>query len=83
MRRDDRYLKQVYKTPDNHSVTGLWVDGLPGNPNLRRVMVSTPGQIMHWVGKVTRNADVGSIFAKFFDSEAPSNSLRLSSLCRC
>jgi len=72
MRKDERYLKQVYKTPDNHSVTGLWVDGLPGNQQLRRVMVSTPGQIMHWVGKVQRHADPGSIFFKFFDTEAPS-----------
>ncbi|PWW80483.1 hypothetical protein C7212DRAFT_356596 [Tuber magnatum] len=71
MRKDERYLKQVYKTPDNHSVTGLWVDGLPGNQQLRRVMVSTPGQIMHWVGKVQRHTDPGSIFFKFFDSEAP------------
>ncbi|CAZ82469.1 unnamed protein product [Tuber melanosporum] len=71
MRKDERYLKQVYKTPDNHSVTGLWVDGLPGNQQLRRVIVSTPGQIMHWVGKVQRHADPGSIFLKFFDSEAP------------
>ncbi|KAG0640213.1 Pep3/Vps18/deep orange family-domain-containing protein [Tuber brumale] len=71
MRKDERYLKQVYKTPDNHSVTGLWVDGLPGNQQLRRVIVSTSGQIMHWVGKVQRHADPGSIFLKFFDSEAP------------
>lgn len=72
MRKDDRYLKQVYKMPDNNGVTGLWVDTLPGKPELRRVVVSTAGQIMHWVGRVQRHSDVGSIFSKFFEAEAPS-----------
>lgn len=72
MRKDDRYLKQVYKMPDNNGVTGLWVDMLPGKPELRRVVVTTAGQIMHWVGKVQRHSDVGSIFSKFFEAEAPS-----------
>lgn len=72
MRKDEKYLKQVYKMGDNSGVTGLWVDALPGKTDLRRVLVATAGAVMHWVGRVQRHSDVGSIFARFFEAEGPS-----------
>jgi hypothetical protein len=73
MRREEKFSKLVYKTPDGQPVTGLWVDMLPGKPDLRRVIVTTPSAVLHWVGKIHRygHADIASIFAKFFDSEGP------------
>ncbi|KAH0606968.1 uncharacterized protein H6S33_002956 [Morchella sextelata] len=71
MRKDEKYLKQVYKMADNSGVTGLWVDALPGKSELRRVLVATAGAVMHWVGRVQRHSDVGSIFARFFEAEGP------------
>ncbi|KAF8536894.1 Pep3/Vps18/deep orange family-domain-containing protein [Trichophaea hybrida] len=72
MRREEKYSKLVYKTPEGQSVTGLWVDMLPGKPDLRRVILTTPSAIMHWVGRIQRYGhDIASIFAKFFDSEGP------------
>jgi hypothetical protein len=74
MRREEKYSKLVYKTPEGQPVAGLWVDMLPGKPDLRRVILTTPSAIMHWVGRIQRygHADIASIFAKFFDSEGPS-----------
>lgn len=74
MRREERYFKHVYKTADGEPITGLWVDALPGKQDLRRVIATTPGALMHWVGRVHRHGqgDYGSIFSRFFDYDAPS-----------
>lgn len=73
MRREERYMKLVFETPDKAPVTGLWMDTLPGNPELRRVVLTTPGLLAHWVGKIHRHGhgDVGSVFTKFFDVNEP------------
>ncbi|KAI5804378.1 Pep3/Vps18/deep orange family-domain-containing protein [Geopyxis carbonaria] len=74
MRREEKYTKLVYKSPEGQPITGLWVDNLPGKPELRRVILTSPGAIMHWVGRIQRygHGDIASIFAKFFESEGPS-----------
>jgi hypothetical protein len=73
MRREEKYCKIVYKTADGQPVTGLWVDMLPGKSDLRRVILTTPSAIMHWVGRIQRYGhDIASIFAKYFESESPS-----------
>ncbi|KAF8448426.1 putative vacuolar protein sorting-associated protein [Terfezia claveryi] len=73
MRRDERYMKQVLKVQDGQPITGVYVDALPGQMDLRRVIVTTPTKIMHFVGKISRHGhDIAPIFTKFFESEVAS-----------
>jgi vacuolar protein sorting-associated protein 18 len=69
-RREEKYLKSVYKTPGG-PITGLWADLIPGQPDLRRVMVATNERLLHFVGKIGRNEGSGSIYTKLFETEAP------------
>jgi len=70
-RREERYLKSVYKTNDG-PVTGLWTDIVPGKADLRRVIVATPSAFLHFAGKVGRHGHEGSgsIFTKLFETES-------------
>lgn len=70
-RREERYLKGVYKTNDG-PITGLWTDIVPGRNDLRRVIVATPSAFLHFAGKVGRHGQEGSgsIFSKLFESES-------------
>ncbi|ORY16122.1 Pep3/Vps18/deep orange family-domain-containing protein [Clohesyomyces aquaticus] len=69
-RREERYLKGVYKTIDG-PITGLWTDIVPGRADLRRVVVATPSTFMHFAGKIGRHGHEGSgsIFSKLFETE--------------
>ncbi|KAF1811918.1 hypothetical protein P152DRAFT_37613 [Eremomyces bilateralis CBS 781.70] len=71
-RREEKYLKQVYKCPDG-PVTGLFTEMVPGRADTRRVLVATPNRLLHFVGKAGRHGHEGSgsIFSKLFDSEHP------------
>ncbi len=70
-RKEEKYLKGLHRQPDG-PITGLWVDILPGRTDQRRVLVSTPTRLFHWVGKVGRaNEGSASIYTKLFDSEQP------------
>lgn len=71
-RREDKYVKAVYKTPEG-PVVGLWVDLIPGRPDVRSIMVATPTTLLHFSGRVGRNGSEGSgaIFIKVFETEAP------------
>ncbi|KAF2199295.1 hypothetical protein GQ43DRAFT_482584 [Delitschia confertaspora ATCC 74209] len=71
-RREERYLKGVYKTNDG-PVTGIWTDLIPGRADLRRVVVTTPSKLLHFAGKIGRHGHEGSgsIFSKLFESETP------------
>ncbi len=71
-RKEDKYLKTLQKFPDG-PITGLWVDLLPGKPDVRRVVISTQSRLLHLVGKVGRAAHEGgaSIFTRLFDTEQP------------
>ncbi|KAF2637678.1 hypothetical protein P280DRAFT_406519 [Massarina eburnea CBS 473.64] len=70
-RREERYLKSVYKTNDG-PVAGLWTDIIPGRADLRRIIITTPSSILHFAGKVGRNGSEGSgsIFSRLFESES-------------
>ncbi|KAK4172230.1 putative vacuolar membrane protein [Triangularia setosa] len=76
-RKEDKYVKLVWKVPEGQGVTGLWVDSLPGGDRqgeLRRVMVATNGRLMHWVGKVGRRGHDGGhqgIYGGLFEGEQP------------
>ncbi|KAI5806553.1 vacuolar protein sorting protein-like protein DigA [Peziza echinospora] len=73
MRRDERYMRQVYKSPDGQPIMGINVDALPGQSDLRRVLITTSTRILHFVGKIARHGhDIAPIFTRFFESEAPS-----------
>lgn len=71
-RRDDKYLKAVYKIPDG-PVTGLWVDLIPARADTRRVVITTPYRLFHFVGRVGRQGQEGSgsIFSRLFESDSP------------
>ncbi|PVI07680.1 hypothetical protein DM02DRAFT_512035 [Periconia macrospinosa] len=70
-RREERYLKGVYKTNDG-PVTGLWTDIVPGRTDMRRVIISTPSSFLHFAGKVGRHGHEGSgsIFSRLFETES-------------
>ncbi|CAI6333861.1 unnamed protein product [Periconia digitata] len=70
-RREERYLKGVYKTNDG-PVTGLWTDIVPGRADMRRVIIVTPSSFLHFAGKIGRHGHEGSgsIFSKLFETES-------------
>jgi hypothetical protein len=71
-RREEKYLKVLQKLPDE-AITGLWVDLVPGKPDLRRVLIGTQSRLLHIVGKIARTGSDGggSIFTKLFETEQP------------
>ncbi|TPX13771.1 uncharacterized protein E0L32_005715 [Thyridium curvatum] len=71
-RKEERFVKGLQKLPDG-PITGLWADNLPGRSDQRRVLVSTPTRLYHWVGRVGRvhHDGSGSIYTKLFDGEQP------------
>lgn len=71
-RSQDKYVKAVYQSREG-PLTGLWVDGITGRPDLRRIVVATPTTLLHFVGPIGRPGaeGSGSIFTKLFETEAP------------
>ncbi|KAK4691694.1 vacuolar protein sorting-associated protein 18, partial [Lecanoromycetidae sp. Uapishka_2] len=71
-RSQEKYLKAVYKVPDG-PISGLWVDLIPGKSDIRRVIVASPTQILHFVGRIGRHGQEGSgsIFTRLFETEVP------------
>ena len=71
-RREERYQTHVYKLPDG-AVSGIWVDVLPDSPDLRRILVSSHGRLLHWMGRLGRHGKEasGSIYADLFQKETP------------
>ncbi|RPB26804.1 hypothetical protein L211DRAFT_860847 [Terfezia boudieri ATCC MYA-4762] len=63
MRKDE----EIYETG---LITGVYVDALPGQMDLRRVAVTTATKIILFVGKISRHGhDIAPIITKFYDSE--------------
>lgn len=64
-------MKNVYKT--EAPVCAIWTDLVPGRLDLRRVILVTPGRLLHFIGTIGRHSAEGhgSIFAKLFDRESP------------
>jgi vacuolar protein sorting-associated protein 18 len=70
-RREDKYLKSVYKIPDG-PVTGLWADLVPGKSDFRKVLVASHGRLLHFMGRIGRSGDSGgSVYPELFQKEAP------------
>ncbi|KAK9370947.1 Pep3/Vps18/deep orange family-domain-containing protein [Lipomyces kononenkoae] len=70
-KREERFSKLVWRTPGGVPVDGLYVDLLPGKPDMRRLIAATGGRLWHWVSKIIRHApgDYSPTFTKFFDDE--------------
>jgi hypothetical protein len=71
-RKEDKYLKTLQKLSDG-PITGLWVDLVSGNPEVRRILITTQSRILHLIGKIGKVAHEGgaSIFTKLFETEQP------------
>jgi len=70
-KREEKYLKRVYSVEG--PVTGLYTDLIPGKLDLRRILVSTPGRLLHFLGRLGRQGQEGSgsIYTKLFESDIP------------
>ncbi|KAJ8099762.1 Pep3/Vps18/deep orange family-domain-containing protein [Lipomyces tetrasporus] len=70
-KREERFSKLVWRTPGGVAVDGLYVELLPGKPDMRRLIATTGGRLWHWVSKIVRHApgDYSPTFTKFFDDE--------------
>ncbi|KAF3938722.1 hypothetical protein ABW19_dt0210292 [Dactylella cylindrospora] len=72
-RREERYMKQVYRMPDGQPISGLYAELVPGSSDLRRVVLTTPTKMLHFVGRITRQGHSdSSIFSRYFEAETPS-----------
>ncbi|RFU35892.1 hypothetical protein B7463_g462, partial [Scytalidium lignicola] len=71
-RKEDKYLKLLQRIPDG-PVTGLWVDLIPGKPDMRRVVIATESKLLHIMGRVGRAGYDGgtSIYSRLFEAEQP------------
>ncbi|RDL35342.1 Uncharacterized protein BP5553_07273 [Venustampulla echinocandica] len=71
-RKEDKYLKTLQKLPDG-PITGLWIDLIPGKPEVRRVMIATQSRLLHLAGKIGKVSHEGgaSIFTRLFETEQP------------
>ena len=70
-RRDEKYVKNVYKT--EAPVCGIWTDALPGRSDLRRIVISTAGRLLHFLGRNGRQGHEGSgsVYSRIFEGESP------------
>lgn len=70
-RKDEKYVKLVLRTEG--PITGIWTDNIGGPADLRRILISNPVRLLHYMGKIGRHGHEGSgsIYAKIFESEAP------------
>ncbi len=71
-RREGGYTTQVWKVPDG-AVTGIWTDTIPGQSDLRRILVASHARLLHFLGKIGGRGREGSssIYVDFFRNEAP------------
>ena len=72
LRGIEKYVKLVFKARDG-PVTGLSIEHIPGTSDVRRILVTTPNQILHFIGRIGRTGSEGSgsVYTKLFESEAP------------
>lgn len=70
-RKDVKYAKVVLHLEG--PITGIWTDTIPDKPDLRRVLISSPARLFHFIGRIGRHGHEGSgsIFARLFEAETP------------
>ncbi|KAI9685631.1 MAG: hypothetical protein M1820_010774 [Bogoriella megaspora] len=71
-KREEKYTKQI-RVGNDGSITGLWIDNIPGRLDYRRIFVATHSKLLHYVGRLGRHAHEGGgpIFQKLLESETP------------
>ncbi|ERF69333.1 hypothetical protein EPUS_04038 [Endocarpon pusillum Z07020] len=71
-RREGGYTTQVWRVPDG-AVTGIWTDTIPGQSDLRRILVASHNRLLHFLGKTGGRGREGSssIYTDLFRNEAP------------
>lgn len=72
-KREDRYVRRVWKTSSNDAITGLNVV-VGRDTSVRKILASTSsGNVYYWQGKVSShsNSDGIPIYPKFFEREEP------------
>ncbi|KAF7513470.1 hypothetical protein GJ744_008764 [Endocarpon pusillum] len=71
-RREGGYTTQVWRLPDG-AVTGIWTDTIPGQSDVRRILVASHTRLLHFLGKTGGRGREGSssIYADLFRNEAP------------
>lgn len=76
-KRDDRYLRQVWKSPSEDAIMGISV--AYGKDTLTRKIIATTksGKIYFWQGKVASHSsqDAIPIYPKFFEREEPATEI--------
>ncbi|KAF3923941.1 hypothetical protein AA313_de0208147 [Arthrobotrys entomopaga] len=72
-KRDEKYIKQVYRMPDAQPISGLFVELIPGSSDMRRVVLTTQTKMLHFIGRVVKHgpSDLTPIFSRYFEAETP------------
>ncbi|EED12998.1 vacuolar protein sorting protein DigA [Talaromyces stipitatus ATCC 10500] len=68
-RREEKYVANVYRVPDT-SITGIFTDLIPGKPDQRYVIISTPTKLLHFQGHAGRHGKEG-VYAELFQRNTP------------
>lgn len=69
-RREERYVTNVYRVPES-SITGIFAaESVPGNPDQRYVIISTPTKLLHFSGHVGRHGKDG-VYTELFQRNTP------------
>lgn len=72
-KREDRYLRQVWKSPNGDAIRGLNVS-YGKDSSIRKILAtSSSGHIYFWQGKVSSHSsqDIIPVYTKFFEREEP------------
>lgn len=72
-KREDRYLRQVWKSPSGDAIKGLYT-AFGKDTNVRKILATTSsGRIFYWQGKVSSHSttDAIPVYPKFFEREEP------------
>ena len=71
-KREDRYANQVYRNQEG-SVTGIEVDTVQSQPEVRRILLASHGRLLHFLGKPGRHGREGSgaIYNEILQKETP------------
>ena len=70
-RRDEKYVKNVYKT--EAPVCNIWTDVTGSRSDIRRILVATAGRLLHFTGRNGKQSSEGSgsAYSRIFESESP------------
>lgn len=72
-KREDRYLRQVWKSPTGDAIKGLSVSVGKDSSTRKVIATTSSGRIFYWQGKVSAHStqDAIPVYPKFFEREEP------------